>query len=338
MPDDVVHRVLAAARRRRVAPDRERAKARHRVAARGQPLRGGVELPAAGPRPDAPGDRPRPAGATGVSAAGERGRHHLGDGRRRGRGARGARSRPCRARGPLHGGHGLPAPGPASPRAARAPGSGRSPSSAPAADSACRCRAGAGSRRAVSRVAGAGVGIWRPGRPALPTGDTGYLASRLGFGRRPRPAEVAATLRMLRAIEPEVFTRARRRGARLRGEGGVRRLEVPVVVAVGTSDHLTPPLFAPAAGRRASSTPACTSTTAPATCSCTSGARRSTTCSRRCRQRWRAAEAHGCEEHLDGPGVPGVGKGEHRLAPAGQAGSGGSRPASGPSPARAKSK
>ena len=97
---------------------------------------------------------------------------------------------------------------------------------------------------AVSRVAGAGVGIWRPARTALPTGDTGYLASRIGFGRRARPVEVVETLRMLRATEPEVFTG-------LVGEvlafeereefGGV---EVPVVVAVGTSDHLTPPLYA----------------------------------------------------------------------------------------------
>ena len=59
---------------------------------------------------------------------------------------------------------------------------------------------------AVGRVAGAGVGIWRPDQPTLPAGDVGYLASRLGFGRRPRPAEVAETLRMLRSMDPDVFT------------------------------------------------------------------------------------------------------------------------------------
>ena len=97
---------------------------------------------------------------------------------------------------------------------------------------------------AVSRVAGAGVGIWRPGRPTLPTGDTGYLASRLGFGRQPRPVEVAATLRMLRATEPEVFTGLVGEVLGFEERAAFDDVEVPVVVAVGTSDHLTPPLFA----------------------------------------------------------------------------------------------
>ncbi len=97
---------------------------------------------------------------------------------------------------------------------------------------------------AVSRVAGAGVGIWRPDRPALPTGDTGYLASRLGFGRRPRPAEVAATLRLLRSTEPEVFTGLVGEVLGFEERAPFDDVEVPVVVAVGTSDHLTPPLFA----------------------------------------------------------------------------------------------
>jgi len=97
---------------------------------------------------------------------------------------------------------------------------------------------------AVGRVAGAGVGIWRPDQPALPTGDAGYLASRLGFGRRPRPAEVAATLRMLRAMEPEVFTGLVGEVLAFEERAPFGDVEVPVVVAVGTSDHLTPPLFA----------------------------------------------------------------------------------------------
>jgi len=97
---------------------------------------------------------------------------------------------------------------------------------------------------AVGRVAGAGVGIWRPGQPALPTGDAGYLASRLGFGRGPRPAEVAATLRMLRAMDPEVLTALVGEVLGFEERAAFGEVEVPVVVAVGTSDHLTPPLFA----------------------------------------------------------------------------------------------
>ena len=97
---------------------------------------------------------------------------------------------------------------------------------------------------AVSRVAGAGAGIWRPGRPTMPTGDAGYLASRLGFGRQPRPAEVAATLRMLRATEPQVSTKLVGEVLGFEERAAFDDVEVPVVVAVGTSDHLTPPLFA----------------------------------------------------------------------------------------------
>jgi pimeloyl-ACP methyl ester carboxylesterase len=96
----------------------------------------------------------------------------------------------------------------------------------------------------VSRVAGAGVGIWRPGRSTVPTGDAGYLASRLGFGRRPRPAEVAATLRMLRAMDPEVFTGLVGEVLGFEERAAFGNVEVPVVVAVGKSDHLTPPPFA----------------------------------------------------------------------------------------------
>jgi pimeloyl-ACP methyl ester carboxylesterase len=97
---------------------------------------------------------------------------------------------------------------------------------------------------AVSRVAGAGAGIWRPGRPTMPTGDAGYLASRLGFGRQPRPAEVAATLRMLRATEPQVSTKLVGEVLGFEERAAFGNVEVPVVVAVGTSDRLTPPRFA----------------------------------------------------------------------------------------------
>ena len=134
---------------------------------------------------------------------------------------------------------------------------------------------------AVGRVAGAGVGIWRPDQPALPTGDVGYLASRLGFGRRPRPAEVAETLRMLRAMEPDVFTDLVGELLAFEEKEAFGDIEVPVAVAVGTSDHLTPPLFTRDAWQPGSSTPACTSTPVRATCSCTSGAERSQSCSSR---------------------------------------------------------
>ncbi len=96
---------------------------------------------------------------------------------------------------------------------------------------------------AVSLVAGAGVGIWRPGQ-GLPATDTGYLASRVGFGRRPRPAEVAWTLRMLRAVEPQVFGKLVGEVLGFEESAPFPGLGVPVVVAVGTSDHLTPPLYA----------------------------------------------------------------------------------------------
>jgi pimeloyl-ACP methyl ester carboxylesterase len=96
---------------------------------------------------------------------------------------------------------------------------------------------------AVSLVAGAGVGIWRP-RRGLPSADTGYLASRLGFGRQPRPAEVAWTLAMLRAIEPQVFNQLVSEVLEFEESAPFFSLNVPVVVAVGTSDHLTPPLYA----------------------------------------------------------------------------------------------
>ncbi len=97
---------------------------------------------------------------------------------------------------------------------------------------------------AAGRIAGTGVGIWRPGRPSLPRGDAGYLASRIGFGRRPRPAEVAATLRMLRSMEPEVFTGLVGEVLGFEERAPFTDVDVPVVVAVGTNDRLTPPPFA----------------------------------------------------------------------------------------------
>jgi pimeloyl-ACP methyl ester carboxylesterase len=105
---------------------------------------------------------------------------------------------------------------------------------------------------AVGEVAGAGVTILGPGRPFIPSGEAGYLASRLGFGRRAPRAQLASTLRMLQAVPPEVF-------AKLIGEvlGFEERAafpdpKVPVAIAVGVSDRLTPPR---AARRMASNFP-----------------------------------------------------------------------------------
>ena len=97
---------------------------------------------------------------------------------------------------------------------------------------------------AVGRAASSGAGVLRGSRPTLPGGDIGYLASRLGFGRQPRPAEVAATLRMLRATEPGVFTGLFSEVLGFEERAAFEQVEVPVAVAVGTSDLLTPPYFA----------------------------------------------------------------------------------------------
>jgi pimeloyl-ACP methyl ester carboxylesterase len=96
---------------------------------------------------------------------------------------------------------------------------------------------------AVSLVAGASVGIFRPGRAIAPT-DAGYLASRIGFGKKARPAEVAATLAMLRAVEPEVFAKLVSEVLAFEESTPFGDLGLPVAVAVGTRDHLTPPLYA----------------------------------------------------------------------------------------------
>jgi pimeloyl-ACP methyl ester carboxylesterase len=96
---------------------------------------------------------------------------------------------------------------------------------------------------AVSLVAGAGVGIWRPGR-SIATADAGYLASRVGFGRKARPAEVAATMRMLRAVDPQVFGKLVSEVLAFHESADFGEIGVPVIVAVGASDHLTPPLYA----------------------------------------------------------------------------------------------
>jgi len=97
---------------------------------------------------------------------------------------------------------------------------------------------------AVGRVAGSGAGALRATGATVPGGDFGYLASRLGFGRRPRPAEVAATLEMLRATEPGVFRGLFGEVLGFEERAAFSEVEVPVAVAVGTSDHLTPPFFA----------------------------------------------------------------------------------------------
>jgi pimeloyl-ACP methyl ester carboxylesterase len=97
---------------------------------------------------------------------------------------------------------------------------------------------------AASRVAGSGATLFRAGRAAVPGGEIGYLASRVGFGREPRSAQVAATLRMLRATKPGVVTAVFGEVLGFEEVAMFDRVDVPVAVAVGTSDRLTPPVFA----------------------------------------------------------------------------------------------
>jgi len=96
---------------------------------------------------------------------------------------------------------------------------------------------------AVGLLAGAGVGIWHPGEAVVRT-DAGYLASRLGFGHHPRPAEVAMTMGMLRAMDPQIFGKLVSEVLGFEESASFGDLGVPVAVAVGSSDRLTPPLHA----------------------------------------------------------------------------------------------
>lgn len=91
-------------------------------------------------------------------------------------------------------------------------------------------------------LAGVGVGNLRPAR-ALTASDTGAVASRLGFGRGARPAQVAKTLAMLRAVDPTTFAGVLREVLSFRDERSHLEVSVPVVVAVGSRDHLTPPVY-----------------------------------------------------------------------------------------------
>jgi non-heme chloroperoxidase len=94
---------------------------------------------------------------------------------------------------------------------------------------------------AVSEVAGAGAAILGPGRPLIPSGEAGYFASRLGFGRRAPRAQLAATLRMLQGVPPEVFAKLIGEVLGFEERAPFADLEVPVAVAVGICDRLTPP-------------------------------------------------------------------------------------------------
>jgi len=96
----------------------------------------------------------------------------------------------------------------------------------------------------LGSAAGSGTGLLRPDRAALPDGELGYLASRLGFGHEPRPAEVDATLRMLRATPPRVVVGLLGEVAGFEERAGFEEVGVPVAVAVGSKDHLTPPRLA----------------------------------------------------------------------------------------------
>lgn len=98
--------------------------------------------------------------------------------------------------------------------------------------------------RLVGSVVGSGLGHLRRGRPVFPAGDLGYVASRLSFGTRARPEHVAATLALLQGTDPDVLTRLAGEVLGFEERGGFGDLELPVAIAVGTKDWLTPPRHA----------------------------------------------------------------------------------------------
>lgn len=98
--------------------------------------------------------------------------------------------------------------------------------------------------RTIGRAAGSGATRVQGGRPSLPRGDLGYLASRLGFGRDPRPEQVAATLAMLRATPSAVFRALWPEVLAFEERAPYATAGLPVAVAVGSADRLTPPLYA----------------------------------------------------------------------------------------------
>jgi len=79
------------------------------------------------------------------------------------------------------------------------------------------------------------------GRLLSPTGNMAYLSSRLAFGTRPAPAQVELTRQMAKAISPLTVAELWASVLGFNAHDSLGIIDLPVLVVVGTRDHLTPP-------------------------------------------------------------------------------------------------
>ncbi len=79
------------------------------------------------------------------------------------------------------------------------------------------------------------------GRLLSPTGNLAYLSSRLAFGACPVPAQVELTRQMARAISPLTVAGLWASVLGFNTHDSLGTIDLPVLVVVGTQDHLTPP-------------------------------------------------------------------------------------------------
>ena len=81
----------------------------------------------------------------------------------------------------------------------------------------------------------------RSSRLSIPDSNVGHGISRVGFGVRPSPAQVAATLRMLQATDQHRLIGLLPELMRFDERTAFTDLKLPVTVLVGDRDRLTPP-------------------------------------------------------------------------------------------------
>jgi non-heme chloroperoxidase len=74
----------------------------------------------------------------------------------------------------------------------------------------------------------------------MAVGPIGRRLARVGFGARPRPADVELTRRLLASCPPETSREAVRALFEFDGTAGLPGIDVPVLVAGGTRDVITP--------------------------------------------------------------------------------------------------
>lgn len=95
---------------------------------------------------------------------------------------------------------------------------------------------------ALATASGAGASaLGRLAGVALPGGDAGYLAARLGFGTRPRPDHVVLTRDMVRAADPAVLAALLPEIVRFDEREALGGLGLPATVLVGSRDRILPP-------------------------------------------------------------------------------------------------